>query len=126
MDTNSFSSREQEIFDILKKFRELEFVLIGGYAVNTYTLPRFSIDCDIVVKDSTELSRIVKILTNQGYKKNNPKGEFAYSGKFVRYEKVLENNFRVSIDILIGSVSDRMTGAEFDANWVFKNSSIKP
>jgi DNA relaxase NicK len=123
MDTNSFSIREREIFNILKQIKDYDFVMIGGYAVNAYTLPRFSVDCDIVIKDSNELSKIAKILVNFGYKKNNPKGEFAYSGKFCRYEKILSKDFSVSIDILIGDVSDRMTGIIFDAEWIFKHSS---
>jgi len=43
--------REKEIFETLKKIKKSEFVVIGGYAVNAYTLPRFSVDCDIVIKD---------------------------------------------------------------------------
>ena len=123
MNTNLFSIREQEIFNILKKIKDCNFVLIGGYAVNAYALPRFSIDCDIVVKDSAELSNISKILVSDGYRKNNPKGEFAYSGKFSRYEKIIEKNFSVSMDILIGDVSDRMTGAVFSAEWIFKHAT---
>ena len=122
MNANLFSIREQEIFNILKKIKGCDFVLIGGYAVNAYTLPRFSTDCDIVIKDSNELNKIVKILINAGYKKDNPAGKFSYSGKFSRYEKILETNFSVSIDILIGDVSDRMTGAVFSAEWIFKNA----
>ena len=41
-----FQIREDEIFKTLKKILKYKFVLIGGYAVNAYTLPRFSIDCD--------------------------------------------------------------------------------
>ena len=52
--------REKEIFETLKKIKKSRFVVIGGYAVNTYTLPRFSIDCDIVVKDHKELKKIEK------------------------------------------------------------------
>jgi len=122
MNANLFSIREQEIFNILKQFKECDFVLIGGYAVNAYTLPRFSVDCDIVIKDSNELKKIVKILIDTGYTKNNPKGKFAYSGKFSRYEKILEKNFSVSIDILISDVSDRMTGVTFSAEWIFQNA----
>jgi len=122
MNANLFSIREQEIFNILKKIKGCDFVLIGGYAVNAYTLPRFSTDCDIVIKDSNELNKIVKILINAGYKKDNPAGKFSYSRKFSRYEKILETNFSVSIDILIGDVSDRMTGAVFSAEWIFKNA----
>jgi hypothetical protein len=124
MDTSLFSIREREIFNILRQIKDCDFVMIGGYAVNAYALPRFSTDCDIVVKNSKELSKIAKILTSFGYKKNNPKGEFTYSGKFARYEKVLEANFGVSIDILIGDVSDRITGATFDAEWIFKHSHM--
>lgn len=51
MNKDLFSLREQEIFRILKEISECEFVLIGGYAVNAYALPRFSVDCDIVIKD---------------------------------------------------------------------------
>jgi len=48
--------REKEIFKTLKKIRNLKFIVIGGYAVNAYTLPRFSVDCDIVIKDRDELT----------------------------------------------------------------------
>jgi len=53
--------REKEIFETLKKIRKNNFVVIGGYAVNAYTLPRFSADCDIVIKDHKELKKIEKI-----------------------------------------------------------------
>ena len=55
-----FQIREDEIFKTLKKILKYSFVLIGGYAVNAYTLPRFSIDCDIVrVKENRErISRL--------------------------------------------------------------------
>ena len=45
--------RETEIFRVLKRLGEIEFVLIGGYAVNSYALPRFSEDCDIVIRKRT-------------------------------------------------------------------------
>lgn len=61
--------REKEIFEILKKIKKCKFVIIGGYAVNAYTLPRFSVDCDIVIKAHDELHRIEKILFDSGYQK---------------------------------------------------------
>jgi hypothetical protein len=57
---NKFSLREKEIFETLKKIKDCEFVLIGGYAVTSYTLPRFSVDCDIVLKNTDELEEISK------------------------------------------------------------------
>lgn len=120
-----FSLREEEIFNTLKKLKYCDFVVIGGYAVNAYSLPRFSVDCDIVIRDETEQKKIEKILLAIGYKKEHPPGEVLYSGSFCRYEQKLENNFAVSIDMLISSVTDRMTGVIFTAEWIFENSSIK-
>src|SRR3989344_5161922 len=109
------SLREEEIFKTLKELKNCNFVVIGGYAVNAYALPRFSVDCDIVVKEEDELGKIQEILKNAGYQKEAPNDGLHYSGDFVRFEKKIENNFSVSIDILIHKVTDRMTGAVFDA-----------
>src|SRR3990167_4631932 len=57
--------REKEIFETLKKMIKFKFVIIGGYAVNAYTLPRFSVDCDIVVKNKDELREIKEALDRQ-------------------------------------------------------------
>jgi hypothetical protein len=120
-----FSSREKEIFSTLKLLRTCEFVIIGGYAVNAYTLPRFSVDCDIVIRAGTDLGKIRKILIKNKYSKINLPKDTAYLGDFARYEKRLDNNFKVSIDILIKKVIDRQTGVSFSAEWVFAHSSKK-
>lgn len=120
-----FSRREEAIFQTLDAIKECEFVVIGGYAVNAYALPRFSVDCDIVIKNNTELKRIVKILETIDYTRVTSTDDVPYSGNFARYEKVLAQDFRVSIDILIGRVIDRQTNATFDAEWVFAHASKK-
>lgn len=117
--------REKEIFDTLNVIKNCEFVVIGGYAVNAYTLPRFSVDCDIVIKGQRELQKIEKLLLQIGYVKVNARDEVPYSGKFQRYEKEIAKNFRVSMDVLIGSVLDRQSNAEFTFDWIFENSSVK-
>ncbi len=125
MNPNLFSLREQEIFDTLKQLKGRDFVVIGGYAANAYALPRFSVDCDIVVKDREEAHKIEKILIILGYTKEEQDEELPYSGGFERFTKKIESDFRVSIDILMKEVTDRMTGASFNAEWVFENSSLK-
>src|SRR3989344_6884253 len=118
--------REREIFETLKKMSKFKFVIIGGYAVNAYTLPRFSVDCDIVVKDKEELKEIEKVLVNFGYvKEENNKDNTSYYGDFLRLEKDMGDNIKVSIDILIKEVLDRQTNATFSANWVFDNSEMR-
>lgn len=122
--TDLFSLREGEIFRTLKELNDCEFVVIGGYSVNAYTLPRFSVDCDIAVKDEDELSKIAKNLLKLGYVKEQS-FNVPYSGTFARFEKKIENNFSVSMDILVGEVTDRMTSASFSADWVFKHSALR-
>ena len=118
--------REKEIFETLKKMNKFKFVIIGGYAINAYTLPRFSVDCDIVVKDEEELKEIEEVLVNFGYvKEENNKDKTSYYGDFLRLEKDLGDNIKVSIDILIKEVLDRQTNATFSAGWVFDNSEIR-
>ncbi len=119
-----FSLREEEIFKTLQELKERHFVIIGGYAVNAYALPRFSIDCDIVIRDENELKKIEVIFLRSGYKREKQSKEASYSGKFYRFEKKIDNNFAVSMDVLIHNVSDRMTGTIFSADWIFENSEI--
>ncbi len=120
---NLFEIREKEIFTILKNLHEQDFVLIGGYAVNTYTIPRFSVDCDIVVMGKEKLSEIGKILVENKYiLREVDKTASGYYGEFVRYEKELAYQFKVSMDILVNAVLDRRSNATFAASWVFENS----
>lgn len=122
--TDLFQLREKEIFETLKKLKNRNFVLIGGYAVNAYTLPRFSVDCDIVIYPD-DFESIEKDLLSLGYKESDEKSEVPYHGKFKRFEKIIKENFKVSIDILIDEVLDRQTGAKFSSDWVFDNSKIR-
>lgn len=115
--------REKEIFETLKAIQDEEFVLIGGYAVNAYTLPRFSVDCDIVVKDEEHVIPIKKKMESLGYTKTEEDSrKTPYYGSFVRYEKQIQKNFVVSMDILIHAVLDRGTQGSFEAVWVFENA----
>ncbi len=116
--------REKEIFETLKNIRKFKFVVIGGYAVNAYALPRFSVDCDIIIREINELDKIKNVLLKLGYVKENI-DKNSYYNNCERYEKNLENNFKVSIDILIKDILDRQTGVVFSADWVFDNSEIR-
>ena len=117
--------REKEIFDTLKKIKNRKFAIIGGYAVNAYTLPRFSVDCDIVTENKAETAEIAKELDKLDYKKAQDTDFGPYSGDFLRYEKTIKKNFIVSFDILIKNAYDRQTKAMFSAEWVFKNSALR-
>jgi hypothetical protein len=124
MAENLFQIREKEIFETLKNLKMQKFVLIGGYAINVYTLPRFSVDCDIVVY-ADDFPAIEKILREIGYNESQETSELPYHGKFTRFEKEIKENFKVSIDILIQEIKDRQTGSVFSVDWVFDNSQIR-
>lgn len=115
--------REKEVFETLKNLKEFEFVIIGGYAVNAYTLPRFSIDCDLVVRDKSEFNKIESTLLGLHYNKKGSTKE-GNIAEFRRYEKNIAENFKVSFDIMIREVFDRQTNVSIPADWIFKNSSI--
>lgn len=117
--------REKEIFETLKKLKNIEFVIIGGYAVNPYTIPRFSVDCDVVLKDENELKKLSKSLEENGYiKKPTPKVDLPYHGDFIRYEKDVIENIDASFDILFKEVFGRNNKVSFNADWIFENSSL--
>jgi len=117
--------REKEIFEALKKISKFKFVIIGGYAVNPYTIPRFSVDCDIALSDYNELKKIGKELENNNYKKKSTdKIDLPYHGDFIRYEKNIKDDINASFDILIKSVYDRETKVSFDTEWIFDNSNL--
>ncbi len=123
---NLLQLREKEIFEALKALKNLEFVIIGGYAVNAYTLPRFSVDCDILIREKNQLKEIELLLIKIGYNKVKSFGSRnAYHGEFFRYEKLIEKNVKVSMDLMFNEVLDRQSKATFSAAWVIENSNLR-
>ena len=117
-----FINRENEIFDILDKLKdnEIDFILIGGYAVSAFK-HRFSVDADIVVKEE-QLNKIIEILEKNNFKPYKAMNlENIYNGKFRAFVK--NAGLSVTVDLLINAVSSRQT----DASWsfeLFKNNHI--
>lgn len=117
-------SREKEILLTLEKIKSCDFVIIGGYAVNTHTQPRFSVDCDIVVKNKEEALKIKHLLIKEGYMEKEVNPNIPYAGSFLCMVKKVEG-FSVPFDIMIGCVVDRNTKSRFMAELIFENSEIK-
>jgi len=122
MGTDMASLREQEIFRALSSLSGCEFAIIGGYAVNAYVLPRFSVDCDLVARKG-EGKRIAALLAKQGFLKAGNAHE-SYCN-FERYEREVAPGFFASFDLLIDSVHDRLSGATFSAGWVLEHSALR-
>lgn len=117
---NNFSDREKECFDFLNLLeKNMDYVVIGGYAVSSYGFPRFSVDLDIVISEKEE-SEFQKLIEKKGFVLESEKLDLNYSGKFKRYEKGL-----VSIDLLVNTVQSRQTGFSYPFSYIFKNSKIR-
>ncbi|MBI1935342.1 hypothetical protein HYS31_02775 [Candidatus Woesearchaeota archaeon] len=101
--------RENEIFEALKKIKNCIFVVIGGYAV----------------EGKAEAAKIGKELIKINYVRSTDTDLVQYHEEFLKYEKTIMKNFKVSVDILIANVSDRLTKGIFSAEWVFRNSAVR-
>ena len=116
----NFAEREKFLFSVLEQISgKADFVVIGGYAINAYVLPRFSIDCDIVVQNKKACAQIQKQLENSGFTQR-ASGKLPYSGEFVA---MASTEPAATFDILSGAVEDRLSGTIFPAEMIFKNSS---
>ncbi len=116
----NFSDREKECFDFLKLLdKEMDYVVIDGYAVSSYGFPRFSVDLDIVISEKKEY-KYQKLINDKGFVLSTEKVDLNYFGKFKRYEKGL-----ISIDLLINTVQSRQTDYSYPFSYIFKKSNIR-
>ena len=116
--------REKEILRVLERIKELNFVLIGGYAINSYTQPRFSVDCDLVSLNKEDAEKIKNALMEEGYAEKELPPNMPYTGQFLCLAKKI-GEYKIPFDILIGGVIDRKTGSKFPAKWIYDNSEVR-
>jgi hypothetical protein len=121
-----FIERENEIFKALRGLTEaeLDFVVVGGYAVSGLAKHRFSVDCGIVVPDR-ELERFEHILKEAGFSKHIQKAGFdeEYGGSFLSYEKNVRR-LPVRFDLLVNALVSRETGAAWSFDYIKEHSSV--
>lgn len=119
-------ARENEILRIIEVFKQsdLEFVLVGGYAVSAFGRHRFSVDCDIVISKAF-LPKFENILSAEGYKKKVQRAGFdeVYKGEFVSFSKKV-GDFPVTVDLLVGSLASRQTEGVWSYNLIKKKSLL--
>jgi len=134
--------REQEVMRMLNLLldKEIDFIVVGGYAISTYK-KRFSIDLDIVVKED-DLKKFEKILEKEGYALHYEKSiALLYGENFKRFMKTFENsksfrgpknpkgffremkNLPVDIDLLINGLVSRTTDATWSIDYIKKHST---
>ena len=119
-----FVNRENEILQTLNRLveEELDFVVVGGYAVSGLGKHRFSVDCDIVIL-KREIGKTEAVLKKHGFELDIEKTGFdeTYSGEFVRYKKKV-GGLPVTFDLLVGSLVCRNTGASWSFEYIKKHA----
>ena len=119
-----FVKRENEIFLTLNRFveEELDFVVVGGYAVSGLGKHRFSVDCDVVISKN-EMGKTEELLQRIGFERNVEKTGFdeTYAGEFLSYKKKV-GELSVTFDLLVGSLVCRTTGAAWSFDYIKKHS----
>ena len=119
-----FVKRENEIFLTLNRFveEELDFVVVGGYAVSGLGKHRFSVDCDVVISKN-EVGKTEELLQRIGFERNVEKTGFdeTYAGEFLSYKKKV-GELPVTFDLLVGSLVCRTTGAAWSFDYIKKFS----
>ena len=116
--------RENEITNVLRKIENMDFILVGGYAVSSLTTHRFSIDCDLVVSKSPKSLHAIKALLKQeGYIFGVRKTGFdkVYAGEFENYIKKI-NKLHVSVGLMIDALVLRDTNASWSYEYIKKHS----
>lgn len=121
-----FIARENEILKALKQLieAELDFIVVGGYAVSGLTRHRFSVDCDIAVQKK-DLEKIEAVLEEVDFTKHIEKAGFneAYGGEFISYKKDV-NKLPVTVDLLVGASVCRATEAAWSFDYIKEHSLI--
>jgi hypothetical protein len=120
-----FVKRENEILSTLNKLveEELDFVVVGGYAVSGLGKHRFSVDCDVVISKS-ELCETEELLQRCGFERNVEKTGFdeTYAGEFLSYKKKV-GALPVTFDLLVASLVCRTTNAAWSFDYIKKYSA---
>lgn len=118
------AEREREILVVLNSLSGSveSFVVVGGYAVSALARHRFSVDCDLVVRER-DVGRIETVLESYGFSKVQEHAGFdkAYSGRFVRYAKKV-GGLPVSVDLMVGSLVSRDTDGSWSFDYVSSHS----
>jgi predicted nucleotidyltransferase len=113
MSGQSLVAREAEVLKTLQTIRQSgeKFTLVGGYAINAYsTLPRYSVDCDLVVTRSQH-KRLSLILDDQGYTDEGAAYLNGIEGLETRKFVKKVGGEKVSVDLLVDGVRCRQTEA---------------
>jgi len=120
----SFDDRSTALIELLEELNEsdLEYVLVGGYAVSAFNT-RFSTDLDIVVLPE-EKAAVVEFLETRDFEETDSHAkEWIYDTEVVEYEKRLSPQQPIGFDLLVNGLGCRQTEAQWSFDYLHKHSA---
>lgn len=120
----SFDTRSEALVDLLADLtaRDLQYVLVGGYAVSVFN-SRFSTDLDIVVLPE-EKDAFIEFLEDHDFEEiDSHSKEWVYDTEVVEYEKRLTPQQPIGFDLLVNGLGCRQTEAQWSFDYLYKHSS---
>lgn len=119
----SFDERSQALIDLLEALNEneLEYVLVGGYAVSAFNT-RFSTDLDIVAAPDDK-DEFVAFLEAHGFERiASHEKDWSRTIEVVEYEKRLAPRQPIGFDLLVNGLGCRQTEAQWSFDYLLRHS----
>lgn len=120
----SFGDRSTALIELLDELTasDLEYVLVGGYAVSAFNT-RFSTDLDIVVLPEDK-NAFVEFLETRNFEETDSHAkEWVFDTEVVEYEKRLSPQQPIGFDLLVNGLGCRQTKAQWSFDYLHDHSA---
>lgn len=124
----SQENRSEALIEVLGELArsDIEFVLVGGYAVSQFET-RFSTDLDLVIAPD-DYDEIVAFLEAQAFERTAdfavPPDETIYNREIELFERADGLPHPVGVDVLVNGLGCRQTEAEWSFDYLREHSSV--
>lgn len=125
----SQEARSEALVEVLQELQEseIEFVLVGGYAISQFQT-RFSTDLDLVIAPDDH-DDVVAFLRNRGFERMTdlevPPEETIYEREIELFERTEGLAHPVGVDLLVNGLGCRQTGAEWSFDYLRTHSTVR-
>lgn len=119
----SFGDRSVALVELLGELteRDLQYVLVGGYAVSVFNT-RFSTDLDVVVSPNSK-EAFVEFLDARGFEETNSHAkEWFYDTEVIEHQKRLAPRQPIGFDLLVNGLGCRQTEAQWSFEYLYNHS----
>lgn len=122
----SFTTRSNALIELLEELNEsdLQYVLVGGYAVSVFNA-RFSTDLDIVVAPDNR-DGFANFLEDHEFEEiDRHAKKWFYDTEVIKYEKRLAPQQPIGFDLLVNGLGSRQTEAQWSFDYLHDHSRVR-